>query len=228
MVSLKNTFLMSIAVLVVLGLALMGSLPAWAVSYHAGRLATNHQDPYRPVVEPLDPGMGWLAIKGYGRPHRFINRVIADENWDVWVQFQRSPVALIPVVPIIFYKIYSVKLPMEIERGEVGPPPPKRRTRDLTGLNLLVSVMPPNRRDIIPRAKDPLNEGSPWTPVSWLFEGDGLFSPEPWAAENFIPRAIAIMILVLGGIAIIEVMRIVVRLGVRVIVSGRRGSGRNA
>lgn len=227
--SVVNRFLLIIAVAVI-NLLLLSVAQASAVSYPASHLTATDQaaltsvgqiNTFQMTTGPPGSAMGWLAVKGYGIPHRFINLMISDENWDAWEQFQRSSAAMIPVVPITFYKVFSVKIPMELQRERTALPPTQRRPRNLSGLNLLVSTMPPRHRGTIPQAKDPISSGTPWSPVSWLFEGDGLFSPEPWAMNNFIPRAITIVLLLLGGIAFIELTRVVVRLGVRAFASHR-------
>jgi hypothetical protein len=58
--------------------------------------------------------------------------------------------------------------------------------------------------------------------LSWLFEERGVFSGEAWDWENFLPRLLSVVALVVVGLLLIEFLRFLVTLGVRAIGSADR------
>lgn len=167
--------------------------------------------------------MGWLVLKNPRLTPYFISQIISDENWEAWERFQRTTSTVIPVTAILFYRVHSVDTPVKTERERTGLPAFKARKRDIEALKLLPEKFTlGGLKQGTSREGDPLVKGQPRSPVGWLFEGDGLLSPSPWASNNFVPRAFTIIALLLGGIFLVEILRAVIRAGFRSFNSSRR------
>jgi hypothetical protein len=187
------------------------------------RLARYRQEKVSLPNELPGSSMGWAVTKGFGRPDRYIHQIIIDENWEAWERFQKSTGAVIPMVPVFFYKVFSLATPVQSEREKTGLPPLKVTPRNISALNLMSERLTGRTQVSGGREVDPMKVGAPWSPATWLFSGDGLFSPQPWEAKNFIPRVITIMLFVLGGVILVEFIRFLVRVGSKSLGGGRRG-----
>lgn len=172
--------------------------------------------------DPADQGMGWYLNKAYSFPERHLHQIISEENWQDWVRFQHSNEVMIPVSSVMMYKVHYLESALQHEREKTALPPLRVSRRNISSLKLISRQLAPQRWISADRERDPIEVDRPWSPVSWLFEQDGLFSPDPWAASNLLPRIITIVGLVLGGIIAVEFLRLLVRTGARMMKGRRR------
>ncbi len=213
-----------------LALALcLGSPPAQAYEFTWGSILEDRISRSQAIgelfdLESPDPGMGWPVYKFVDNLPILAAEMIADENLLDIRNFELSSTTIIPVVPVQLYLRYATSsIQRRAEEGsrvyKKVPPP---------GIPFFLKLLTPGKARVGLVGRGERREGIPrqsWGVLNFLFMEDGVFSGEEWDLENFLPRVLSVVALVVAGLLIIEFLRFLIKVGLRV-VSGadiRRG-----
>lgn len=221
---------MAVGALLVAWLLLGRAAPAqagfWSSAVLNGRtlasLVVEEREDYQPI--PYDQ-RAYLRLMRYEDPQELIDQAIAWENWEAWQIFQATPAAAVPLAAAQLYIAFTTSLDLSRQSKvqntyELAKLPPTVDWRDFKVYHPSVwsGLLGVDDR----RTDAPLS----WGPVSWLFEADGLFSGRPWDWDNAWPRILTIFGMVLIMLVVVEFLRLVRALGMRII--GRRLPGAGA
>ena len=225
-----------IAAMLLAGLLLFAAVPgAMAFPFSPNQLIKDHVLYQVDRVDdfsdrPYDPGMGWEIYLNIDETAGLASEMIRDEHWLELVKFERNSSTILPVLSAQLFMTYGEFAHHRIKRtrGE------NERSRVTTvaklpapGIPVLMSLLFPGyvkgeaigllERDTSQRGRKP-RQG--YNLLNWLFEDEGVFSGEEWDWENFLPRLLSVVALVVAGLFLIEFLRFLVMLGMRAVGTG--------
>lgn len=151
-----------------------------------------------------------------------LDRVIRDENWSEWQVYHADTEARIPLAA-------SQQVIRSMSR--LGPVEKRLLVRMARMPEVRNAVVAADKEDelvervfalfapqkqIGPISEAPLErEVGSFLALDFLFAEEGIFSGRPWDWDNFLPRILTLSGLVIGGLLLVEFLRLVVQLGVR-------------
>lgn len=175
---------------------------------------------------PPSPGMGWQIYKYRENLQPLSAALIRDENLLDLVAFERSSSTIIPVVPAQLYIRYAA---IEMERfqaiAEKYSQQYAAKTALPPGIPVFLKLLYPKfgKAKMLGLLEEASRRGVPvggWGVLDFLLMDEGIFSAVSWSWENFLPRLLSIIALVVAALLFIEFLRIVVMVGLRM-VSGQ-------
>lgn len=162
-----------------------------------------------------DPGMGWLIYKFVDNAPILAAELITDENLLDIRDFEISSTTIIPVVPVQLYLRYATSsIQRRAEEGsrvykKVPPPGIPFFLKLLTAGPAKVGLVGRGGRRGIPVQR--------WGVLNFLFLEEGVFSGEEWDFENFLPRVLSVIALVVSALLIIEFLRFLLLVGLKAV-----------
>lgn len=179
---------------------------------------------------PPSPGMGWQIYKYQENLQPLSAALIRDENLLDLVAFERSSSTIIPVVPAQLYIHYAA---IEMERfqaiAEKYSQQYRRHARTLPppSIPVFLKMLYPKfgQAKMMGLLEEAGRRGVPvggWGVLDFLLLDAGIFSAVAWSWENFLPRLLSIIALVVAALLFIEFLRIVVMVGLRMISGQER------
>ena len=169
-----------------------------------------------------DPGMGWPIYKFVDKVPILAAELITDENLLDIRNFETSSTTIIPVVPVQLYLRYATSsIQRRTEEGsrvykKIPPPGIPFFLKLLTAGPSKVGLVGRGERKGIPKR---------WGVLNFLFLEDGVFSGEEWDLENFLPRILAVVALVVAALLVIEFLRFLLLVGMKVVSGADKRSG---
>jgi hypothetical protein len=162
-----------------------------------------------------DPGMGWQVYKYVDNVPILAAELITDENLLDIRDFEISSTTIIPVVPVQLYLRYATSsIERRTEEGsrvykKVPPPGIPFFLKLLTAGPTKVGLVGHGRRKGIPVQR--------WGVLNFLLMEEGVFSGEEWDLENFLPRVLSVIALVVAALLVIEFLRFLLLVGMKVV-----------
>ncbi|MCB2189592.1 MAG: hypothetical protein KQJ78_24505 [Deltaproteobacteria bacterium] len=152
------------------------------------------------------------------------HELLREENLGRWREFQGGAATVIPVTAIRIFRLsdepftaLAASQRLAEQRYSLSP-----RSSSPTAAQWHVPILGMDTAGEV-EFQGNMYERGPWNPLTgWLFYGDGLFSAREWSWENFLPRALTIVGLLLGGLMMVEFLRVVLLTGLRFTRGGRR------
>ncbi|MCB2228381.1 MAG: hypothetical protein KQH53_17005 [Desulfarculaceae bacterium] len=178
--------------------------------------------------EPFIRGLGWDLYIDLDEFPLITAELVRDEAWLKLVKFERDTSTILPVLSaqlFLTYRDISIKQVQRIREAvyqkmsRISPhklPDP--------GIPVLLRLMFPGQAkgDVIgllekEARRRGINRNQYGNLLSWLFEEEGLFSGNEWDWENFLPRLLSVVALVVAGLFLIEFLRFLANLGMRAV-----------
>ncbi len=214
----------------VLALALLEPVDAGAVMVTGqemiGWSESWERDDLQSTVEPLVSLE--MVYRAWGEPETLevlAERMLRDENWDSWRRYQATTETRVPLAATQQFLESATRLSRLDKRLQVRltrerPPFPEEEVLE-KAFRLF------NPQDQIGKVTAaPVERAyTPFKLFSFLMEDDGVFSGRAWSWDNFLPRIATISAIVLGGLSLVEFLRLVANLGIRRLVKRNRKQG---
>ena len=189
-----------------------------------GRPALWGWDEFRLSLEPL--GSLQMTYRAWGEPETLDvlgDRMVRDENWEQWLLYEASTEARIPLAATQQFlesanRLYRLEKRLLVRLTRERPPFPEEEVLE-KAFRLF------NPQEQIGKVGE-APEARPFTAfklLGFLFEEEGVFSGRAWSWENFLPRIATISAVVIGGLLLVEFLRLVANLGIRRL--SKRGKG---
>ncbi|MCF8032802.1 MAG: hypothetical protein K9K66_18915 [Desulfarculaceae bacterium] len=176
---------------------------------------------------PPQRGMGWDVYLDVDELPLLSAELIRDEHWLELVNFERDPLTVLPVLSAQLYMVYGDLSHSRVRRTRT----PTERSRISQATRLPEPGIPVLMRLLFPgqvkgeavgllerENRRPRTRGG-YSLLNWLFEEEGVFSGTQWDWENFLPRLLSVVALVVAGLFVIEFLRLLVMLGVKAVGS---------
>jgi hypothetical protein len=166
------------------------------------RLRQDNFQPAPPISE-----MGWPIYKQQPYPILLSTELILAENRHIISKFESSSDNHIPVMAVVLYMgLASQKTHIDARMG-AGPHDRGKPSLLPTFCLALYRTGIGARQDgLLPKAPGRAKQDD-WGMLSFLFKGDGLFSDSAWTEQNFLPRVLSLAVLVVVGLMLVEIMR---------------------
>lgn len=161
-------------------------------------------------------GVGWPIYKRHPLAFVMSNELILAENLQTIAKFESSSNTEIPLMSVLLYMQTANQTGRkEPLLDDSGLEKAKPSIIPSFCLSLYRSGLDARQGGLLPkiRKKDQQDE---WGLLSFLFKGDGLFSDRAWTEENFLPRVISLAVLLVLGLMIVEIMRLMFLMVLRV------------
>ncbi|MCA1906411.1 MAG: hypothetical protein LDL11_07465 [Desulfarculus sp.] len=215
-----------------LALALVGLGPAAAgavmVTGHEmiGWSAGWEQDEFRFTLEPLTSlEMGYRA---WGEPETLEvlgERMLRDENWESWRRYQATTETRVPLAATQQFlesasRLNRLDKRLQVRLTRERPPFPEEEA-----LERAFRLFNPQEQIGKVTAAPHERPSTGFKLFSFLLEDEGIFSGRAWSWDNFLPRIATISAIVLGGLLVVEFLRLVASLGIRRLVRRERKQG---
>ncbi len=220
--------------ILVTGLVLvLGVSCAWAYPYSASRLVGDNIGRQAIRLDnfsdrPPQKGMGWEIYRKLDEVPLLTAEMIRDEHWLKVIKFERDTSTILPLLSAQLYIQYRNVAHSRVRRE----PSMEGRSRVTSsggklpdpGIPLLLRLLFPTsvKGEAIGLLERESRRRTPhrrYGLLNWLFEEQGVFSGEAWDWENFLPRLLSVVALVVVGLLIIEFLRFLVLLGMRAVGS---------
>jgi len=222
------------AVLLVAMLAAVSACPANAFPYGAKGLVQDEMSSRLSRMDefgdrPHAPGMGWDLYLNLDDTPVLMAELIRDEHWLQLVKFERDKNTFLPVLSAQMFMVYGEFAHHRVVRQRGGVEQRSRISSTSTskvpdpGIPVLLRLLFPAyvkgepvgllEREHTPRRSNPGGYGL----LRWLFEEEGVFSGSQWDWENFLPRLLSVVALVVAGLLLIEFLRLLVMLGIKTV-----------
>lgn len=208
---------------------------AWALPVSVDHRAELAHRATHDVIAPPSIAMAtrWVDPHYWGDDdviNILLDRMIRDENWTEWQVYYADTEARIPLMASQqIIGSMSRLLPAEkrllvrmIRTPEVrnAVVPAEREDELIEKVFALFSA----QKQVGPISEAPVDKSvSPFLALDFLFAEDGIFSGRPWDWDNFLPRILTVGGIVIGGLLLVEFLRMVVQIGVRSLSMRTRG-----
>lgn len=184
------------------------------------------RDEFRLGLEPL--ASLEMSYRAWGDPETLEvlrDRMIRDENWEVWLRYEVSTEVRIPLASTQQFLESASRLSRLDKRLQVRltrerPPFPEDEV-----LEKAFRLFNPQEQISKVIAAPEARPFTTFKLFSFLLEDEGVFSGRAWSWDNFLPRIATISAMVLGGLLLVEFLRLVANLGIRRLVRRDRGQG---
>jgi hypothetical protein len=148
--------------------------------------------------------------------------LLHDEDWSDWQDFIGLETKVIPLGSArrVLYLVsagFTSKRPLSLDWGE-----PTKAKAYVEVLRRMYYRPDPSQLGFL-RLDAPPPQSSRWSLMRIFTQDKGLFSGRPWSWDNFLPRLFTIGGMLIGGLLGIELLRFILRAGLR--LGGRRRSG---
>ena len=228
---LNNRGWLAARALVVAGLwLLLGSANAGASQFTGQELvgwpAVWGRDEFRLDLEPL--ASLEMSYRAWGDPETLEvlrDRMIRDENWEVWLRYEVSTEARIPLASTQQFlesasRLSRLEKRLQVRLTRERPPFPEEEV-----LEKAFRLFNPQEQISKIIAAPESRPVTAFKLFSFLLEDEGVFSGRAWSWDNFLPRIATISAMVIGGLLLVEFLRLVASLGIRRLVKRDRKQG---
>ena len=166
----------------------------------------------------LDPLAGLqMAYRAWGEPETLdvlSDRMIRDENWEAWQLYETTTEGRIPLASTRQFmesagRLSRLEKRMLVRLTRERPPFPEEEI-----LEKAFRLFNPQEQISKISAAPEERPFTAFKLFGFLFEEEGVFSGRAWSWDNFIPRTLTISGLVIGGLLLVEFLRLVANLGV--------------
>lgn len=207
---------------------LLGPLDAGATQFNSQELvgwpAVWGRDEFRLDLEPL--ASLEMSYRAWGDPETLEvlrDRMIRDENWEAWLRYEVSTEARIPLASTQQFlestsRLSRLEKRLQVRLTRERPPFPEEEILE----KAFRLFNPQEQISKIIAAPEP-RPVTAFKLFSFLLEDEGVFSGRAWSWENFLPRIATIALIVIGGLLLVEFLRLVANLGIsRLVKRGRK------
>ncbi len=220
------------AVLLVAMLAAITASPAFAFPYGARGLVQDEVSSRLARMDefsdrPPEAGMGWDLYLNLDDTPVLIAELIRDEHWLQLVRFERDNNTFLPVLSAQMFMVYGEFAHHRVVRQRGGVEQRSRISSSTSkvpdpGIPVLLRLLFPayvkgEPVGLLQQEHTPRRTKQGYGLLRWLFEEEGVFSGTEWDWENFLPRLLSVVALVVAGLLLIEFLRFLVMLGVRTV-----------
>lgn len=208
----------------------LGPLSAGSTPFNGQELvgwpAVWGRDEFRLDLEPL-PSLE-MNYRAWGDPETLDvlrDRMIRDENWEAWLRYEISTEARIPLASTQQFlestsRLSRLEKRLQVRLTRERPPFPEEEI-----LEKAFRLFNPQEQISKIIAAPESRPVTAFKLFSFLLEDEGVFSGRAWSWDNFLPRIATISAMVIGGLLLVEFLRLVASLGIRRLVKRDRKQG---